>query len=153
MVPENTNGSIVCGQEYARQIAKRTRKFILAGTILVIGILGIVITAYVGVIGFMKAEFGSCVLVFIFDGGIAFLTLKWGLYSFYQIKPLDVVLVTRANASSIAAREILVRASEQPVQEEQTILLRPSAEQNRIPANQLLRPINDKTVGVNTLRS
>ena len=52
----------------------------------------------------------------------------------------DVVPVTRINTAHLPADESLVRASQEPVQEQQSILLRAAAEVGQTPAEQLLRP-------------
>jgi len=53
----------------------------------------------------------------------------------------NVVPITRANTADLPADESLVRASQEPVQEDQSILLRSAADTNQTPADQLLRPV------------
>ncbi len=51
-----------------------------------------------------------------------------------------VIPLTRANTADLPATESLVRASQEPTKEDQSILLRPAVEIQHTPADQLLRP-------------
>ncbi len=55
-----------------------------------------------------------------------------------QVK-LDVVPLTRANEADLQAPDILVRASQEPLETQRTELLRPAAQGAETPAAELLR--------------
>jgi len=59
-----------------------------------------------------------------------------------KIKSLgEVIPFTRANTIDLPAPETLVRASQEPVQADHSILLRAAADTNQTPVDQLLRPV------------
>ncbi len=94
------------------------------------------------------------VSVTLLIGGATFLFFRLFGITGNKAKAVEkVALVSRANSGHLPAVESLVRASEMPVAEQQFVLLRPSAEQDKVPVDQLLRPIDDNTVEVNTLRN
>jgi len=59
-----------------------------------------------------------------------------------KVKSLGIVVpFTRANTADLPAPDSLVRASQEPVQQDQSILLRAAADTTQTPAEQLLRPV------------
>ena len=73
-------------------------------------------------------------------GLATFLLLKLFVASDKKLKSLEkVVLIPYANTADLPADESLVRASQEPVQEQQSILLRPTMEADTSPPEQLLR--------------
>ena len=57
------------------------------------------------------------------------------------LKPLEVVPLTRTNLADVPSPESLVRASAEPVQRQEAVLLRAAAQSEVKQAEQLLRPV------------
>ncbi len=114
--------------------------------------------------GFMLIEFGGDVVIFILDffSGVrytlhsnrAFYTvessvvtfcfykgMKTSFRKFAKIKP--GIPLTRANAADMPASESLVRASEEPMQAQEAVLLRAAAEEQERHEEQLVRAVID----------
>ena len=84
----------------------------------------------------------------IFGGIVALsITAVWFLQIRWRIKQLrsaePVVPLTCANIVHLPASDSLVRASSEPVHDQQTELLRAAVETQATPAEQLLRPANE----------
>jgi hypothetical protein len=78
-------------------------------------------------------------LIVLLFGAIIF--LRWGRDAYEQAKQVPSVIPhTRANTADLPAPDSLVRASEQPVQEQQVVLLRAAAQGHETSPEQLVRP-------------
>ena len=81
---------------------------------------------------------------------VGFLLLSWpfvyflrkmGYRSFQKAETIDPVIpLTHQTASTLSDEESLVRASEEPIQEQQAILLRAATDNQETSADQLVRP-------------
>jgi len=81
-------------------------------------------------------------LMLIATGGALFAILA-GLDCMGKATRLErVELLTPDKIDALPARESLVRASQEPIQEQQAVLLRATLTQVETPAEQLLRPTN-----------
>ena len=93
-------------------------------------------------LGFLGTR--SFVMLFagmLFAGSATFLCGKLLGACCTKIEALEKVMpFTRATIAELPAPDSLVRASQEPVQEQQSILLRAAAEVGQTPAEQLLRP-------------
>ncbi len=134
MEPEKKPKRIVSKAEYARIQSLRFGLF-LSGLSLVILLLSH------GVIG-RRLFPGDHIIVFAVGQIMAmFLARPVGKLLKKSWALGNVVPVTRANTGDLPAIESLVRASQEPTQEQQSILLRAAADTNQTPAEQLLRPV------------
>ena len=78
---------------------------------------------------------------FLIFGFFTFFLGKVGLKTMEQSGNMDPgIPLTRKVAATLPAEESLVRASEEPVQEQQAILLRAATDNQETPAEQLVRP-------------
>jgi len=76
----------------------------------------------------------------LFLGVASLLFLFSGAFTMHHIRKIDIgIPLTRANTADLSAHDSLVRASQEPVQEQQSILLRPTMEADTSPPEQLLR--------------
>ena len=83
--------------------------------------------------------------LFLLFGTISFFSGKWGLASFQHADSIDTgILLTRSVADTLPAEESLVRASEEPAQEQQAILLRAATTSHETPSEQLVRPARER---------
>jgi len=70
---------------------------------------------------------------------------SWGLASLRHANTIDPgVPLTRQVADTLPAEESLVRASEEPVQEQQAVLLRAATSDRETPSDQLVRPAGEQ---------
>jgi len=85
---------------------------------------------------------GQPLILLIGVGCLLFLSL--GAYTMKYTRKIDIgVPLSRANTSDLPADESLVRASQEPMQEQQSILLRAATEVQQTPPEQLLRASAD----------
>ncbi len=82
-----------------------------------------------------------CLSMSLTFGTAAFKLLNWGLTIYFRIKDeyIDIVPLTRFNASHLPVSESLVRASNEPAQTHQAVLLRAFAKPGEDNSDQLLR--------------
>lgn len=87
-----------------------------------------------------------CVLIGVaLCGGAINLLYKKALFFIQKADTIgDVAMVKRSNTVYLLAEVSLVRASEEPAQEQQTILLRAATRDTGTPAIQLLRSVEDR---------
>ena len=90
---------------------------------------------------FLKIIASSAIIIF-FCNLLIFVGAGWaGIRTFKKARQIDPgVPRTRANIAHLPAAESLVRASEQPVLSQQSVLLRPAADTQDKHEEQLLRP-------------
>jgi len=125
-----TGKRIVSKAEYARIQSRR-----LGLILFVLSVVVLTITTYAtnrGRLspGFIVGNLPCMLLLWIVAGNVV-----------KKVKALgNVVPVTRANTADLPADESLVRASQEPAQEDQSILLRAAADATQTPVEQLLRP-------------
>lgn len=84
-----------------------------------------------------------CLLMSLTFGITAFKLLKWGLTTYYKIKDdhPDIVPLTRFNAADLTPSASLVRASQEPTQAQNSILLRAVMHTDDEHRAQLLRAV------------
>lgn len=85
-----------------------------------------------------------CVLI-----AFLFLYVCWKLQSWLKqtSKELkDISYTPPVDTNTLPAKEILVRGSQEPIQEQSTVLLRAAEESAEVPAEELLRAVEHETV-------
>ena len=86
------------------------------------------------------AGYSGCGTIALEGVSVTFFLVMLFLASDHKLKVLNrVALIPYANTADLPADESLVRASQEPVQEQQSILLRPTMEADTSPPEQLLR--------------
>ena len=81
-------------------------------------------------------------ILFLITGTGSYFFRKWAKNAMTRAATLDTgVPFTRANTTDLSAPESLVRASVEPVQEQQAVLLRAAAEKRETPPEQMVRPV------------
>lgn len=142
--PEIKSRHMVLKREYIRLQGLRMSLTLLATSLIVVGSLCVfacIVSAVLLALGLYSSEyFGLLLLLFFLPAaGIAFF-LKRGFALAYKVQKIDPgVFLTRANTGDLPAPDSLVRASTEPVQEPQAILLRAAAGTQTGQEEQLLR--------------
>ena len=90
---------------------------------------------------------GICLMVLVISPGAAYLCNKWGKVSIQQASKIDMETIIYTNTADLPAPESLVRASEQPSQEQEAVLLRSLMEAHQTPSEQLVRAVEDQNSG------
>lgn len=89
---------------------------------------------------------GSAIIL----GGIAFLIFRGSSILIKEARTLDPgIPFTRANTTNLPAEESLVRASAEPVELQQAVLLRAASQSDATPADLLLRPATTEHADTN----
>ena len=145
MQPEKKTTRIVSQREYAKifliVLAMAVSSVCLI-PLMAIGMAEVVSRSTVA--GYYDSVIGVCLMLMAFFTAV-FLFSKLLVASIKKILALEhVVPVTRANTADLSAHDSLVRASQEPVQEQQSILLRPAMAADASPPEQLLRSANDR---------
>jgi len=85
-----------------------------------------------------------------FVAGVAALWCgKWGFDSIRYAETIDPgIPLTRKVADTLPAEESLVRASSEPIQEQQAVLLRAAVDDQETPSEQLVRPVGERERGI-----
>lgn len=84
-------------------------------------------------------------IMFLLMGTGSYFFRKWGKNAMTRAATLDTgIPFTRANTADLPAPESLVRASAEPVQEPQAVLLRAAAETREKHEEQLLRGVTER---------
>ena len=128
---------IVSKGEYVRLKGKRESiRLVGVCLLLLAGILGFLTVCTLGIMGF---RLNGCILALCL--GIAtYVVGKWGLESLNASVKIDPgVPLTHVNVTDLPAPDTLVRASSEPTQEQQTVLLRAVAADQQTPSEQLVR--------------
>jgi len=83
----------------------------------------------------------------LLSGLCAVIFLTWGYVTKKEVESetVDIVPLTRANSQKLPVLDILVRASEKPVQDHEAVLLRAATEIRETSGDELLRPIETET--------
>jgi hypothetical protein len=137
--PPQTGKRIVSKSEYVRMQARRVSgwfhvAFYFAMALLVIGVL---VLQWHHSHSAMKAFCGLFLL-----GGSVFMYFR-GRFHLKNIRAIErVIPLTRANTANLPAPDSLVRASAEPMQEQQAVLLRAATETQERHEEQLVRPGN-----------
>lgn len=136
------NKRIVTKGQYVRLRGKRESIRLLGVCLLLTaGMFGFLTVCILSILGM---NLGGCVLGLCL-GIVTCLIGKWGLESLYAAGKIDPgVPLTRANTADLPAPDSLVRASQEPPQEPQAVLLRAAAEGAQTPAEQLVRAASEQ---------
>lgn len=143
MEPEKKATRFVTKYEYANVQARRL--YLTASSLWFKALGGFCGAIAFGVFLLVMAGYSRFWAIGVTTGLATFLLLKLFVASDKKLKSLEkVVLIPYANTADLPADESLVRASQEPVQEQQSILLRPAMAADASPPEQLLRSANDR---------
>lgn len=96
-----------------------------------------------GLVRFKWSELPLLVFIILFMGGLSVALLYFGVGAVKEAKETDSGLpLTRSNTADLPGADSLVRASSEPVQVQQTILLRAASEGSQTPSEELVRAVN-----------
>ena len=136
--PPKKKKRIVSKGQYVQALGKRIG--ISSGGCLLL--LLAALCAGVTLISFFIGPLG--VLLGLAFGVLTFFIGKWGFESLHHMTTIHPgIPLTRKVADTLPAEESLVRASEEPIQEQQAVLLRASTDATHTPADQLVRPAGE----------
>jgi hypothetical protein len=149
--PKPPKKRLVPVHEYVGRKATRAVLFSLGGYLLLTGIIGMLISLSGLVLSFPMWLLGFSNVSFTLLALISGL-ISWGLFSAGQFvgetadKIEDVERLTFITADKLPAEETLVRASTEPTQQQEKVLLRAATASEETPPEQLLRPDASQTV-------
>jgi len=133
---------IVSKVDYTKVQARRAGDSILAVFLILIGFFFLLVTIAGLVLFSLHGLMGACMFA-----PCAYMFLKAGFATKKTVESetVDIVPLTRANSQELPALDILVRATEKPLQDHEAILLRAATGTQETPADELLRPIETTT--------
>jgi hypothetical protein len=144
--PPQTGKRIVSKVEYAKVRSNKAAEGIV-GILLGLTAVGAGVLSLLLLYGFvyflLKWDFLAlvCLCLFVFIGGGTYCIAKVALeITRDSMKELEIVPFTRANTADLPAPDSLVRASAEPIQEPQAVLLRAATESVERHEDQLVRP-------------
>jgi hypothetical protein len=139
-LPPPNRKHIVTKSQYVQAQGKRIGITSMGCGLLTLALLCTLITVLCIYLSLFAGLSGLEIPVGLFFGGLAFLSGKLGFESFRRADATDPgVPLTRSVAETLPVEESLVRASEEPIQEQQALLLRAASDQ-QTPPEQLVRP-------------
>ena len=155
--PSEPNKRIVSKAEYVVMISEKVSR-LLSGRLLIIAVWIGMIGTFIGFLSFMVMMGDQNIFPPVIRGGI-FLLVGVGCWFFCTLlmcfqkigqnqiedaKAMEEILpFTRANTGDLHTSNSLLRASSQPSQEYEAVLLRPATKSQQTPAEQLLRPVDE----------
>ena len=153
--PEKSTKRIVSKAEYVALQSKKASRLLSGRLLILVAWTGMIIT-FVGFLAFMVTMGVHDLFPPFIRGGIFLLTGAFGWFfcrflMFCQetgrnqvddAKAMEEVLpFTHTNTSNLTVSESLVRASSEPLQEQESVLLRASIYSQQTPSDQLLRSV------------
>ena len=112
---------------------------------LIIGAILVILCSSAGIVGSIVILFLSLVGA-MFPGIIAVVMFCYSSILFKEARMLDPgIPFTQVNTANLPAEETLVRASVEPIQQQQAVLLRGAIHSDTTPAEQLVRPAAGKS--------
>lgn len=153
MIQENRpRKRVVSKKAYARNMGRKASTasagIVLFVISLVAGLMSIgILTEMTSDVLAHRLPLRLSLLMFVITGllgsGAIFL-IRLGRRAVREAREIDAgVPLTRGNIGNLPVRESLVRASNQPVQEQKTVLLRAATSANTTPAEQLVRAFHE----------
>jgi hypothetical protein len=143
---KQTGKGIVSKGAYVKVRSNKAAKGIV-GILLWLTAIGAGVLSLLPLYGFLyfllKWDFLAlvCLCLFVFIGGGTYYVAKVASEIMIDsVKELEIVPLTRANTAHLPAPDSLVRASAEPVQEQQAVLLRAAIQGMETPPEQLVRP-------------
>jgi hypothetical protein len=154
--PEKSHKQIVSKAEYVAVMSKKA-SLSFSGTVflctsyfailcglalgLTLSIMGVLVMTYSPLGGAIRIGIGLGLGFVIIRGGMFFSNRAEDILQ--KAEGMNVgVPFTQANTAHLPASESLVRASSEPEEEQQSVLLRASIHSQQTPAEQLLRPVD-----------
>lgn len=145
MHPEKKPTRLGSLQDYAHYLVSSLALMWVAVVAFLLGGIGVVATLFCLMQMFFNSselfEIISFLLVAVAVGSVSFALLLFGWSSateFTQLEPIEPL--TPAKADRLPASETLVRASEQPTESQEKVLLRPAMATEEANPEELLRP-------------
>jgi hypothetical protein len=140
---QNARRKIVSKEEYLTRVARREAKR-WGATAMAFAVGGCFVCSLLSLGGMALADGmvwkGLFLLGVVVPFSVGVMVMKVAEKTMQEAQmKLDVVPLTRANAGALQAPEVLVRASQEPLEAQRTELLRPAAQGAETPATELLR--------------
>ena len=142
-----TGKRIVSKGEYAASVGWKSSLSAFGVGVMGVGIVGIVIAGFLTIDALGAAikdhisdDINIAAADLLIIGGVSALIFWAGRKTVRKAKQIDAgTLLTRANTANLPAPDSLVRASAEPLQAQQAVLLRAAAQGNETPPEQLVR--------------
>ena len=136
---------IVSKGVYASHVSRKATLSSSGITLCTIGGTGLIIACLITLLVMVKGfSWQGVFLIIAFDlivGSCSAALVRYGLKAVREARDIaPVVPLTRANTADLPAPDSLVRASQQPTQEQEVTLLRAAAQGFATPIEQLVRP-------------
>jgi hypothetical protein len=149
---KQTGKRIVSKAEYAANVGNKLSLFAFGVGVMGLGLVGILNAVSLTILGLGEAikyhdsdDIKIAAFVFLIVGGMSALIFWAGRKTVRKAKQIDIgVPRTRANTADLPAPESLVRASEEPVQEQEAVLLRAATQTQERHEEQLVRAVEGR---------
>lgn len=138
----NVKRRVVTKKAYARKLGAKTTIALTGVFIFACGIIGVILSFLVACVAltYLSAETLLMLTIFLGLGAGSVYLLYIGRRTVKEAGEINTgIPLTRANIGDLPVRESLVRASSEPVQEQQDVLLRAATNTDKTPAEQLVR--------------